>query len=82
MGGLEVTGVPAGETLCASSRSTLGMYLVKCLYSPSSKSPLQAQLTGSLFSLQLLVALLFFSLLDLISARIAPKVSSALRGFS
>ncbi|NWY65623.1 FANCA protein, partial [Erithacus rubecula] len=40
---------------------------------PSSKSPLQAQLTGSLFSLQLLVALLFFSLLDLISARIAPK---------
>ncbi|NWW12479.1 FANCA protein, partial [Oreocharis arfaki] len=31
------------------------------------------QLTGSLFSLQLLVALLFFSLLDLISARIAPK---------
>ncbi|NXL72134.1 FANCA protein, partial [Leptocoma aspasia] len=33
----------------------------------------QAQLTGSLFSLQLLVALLFFSLLDLISARIAPK---------
>ncbi|NWV85289.1 FANCA protein, partial [Dasyornis broadbenti] len=28
---------------------------------------------GSLFSLQLLVALLFFSLLDLISARIAPK---------
>ncbi|NWX54159.1 FANCA protein, partial [Promerops cafer] len=38
-----------------------------------SKSPLQAQLTGSLFSLQLLVALLFFSLLDLISARIAPK---------
>ncbi|NXI18637.1 FANCA protein, partial [Irena cyanogastra] len=39
----------------------------------SSKSPLQAQLTGSLFSLQLLVALLFFSLLDLISARIAPK---------
>ncbi|NXP40454.1 FANCA protein, partial [Leiothrix lutea] len=38
-----------------------------------SKSPPQAQLTGSLFSLQLLVALLFFSLLDLISARIAPK---------
>ncbi|NXV06034.1 FANCA protein, partial [Cettia cetti] len=37
------------------------------------KSPPQAQLTGSLFSLQLLVALLFFSLLDLISARIAPK---------
>ncbi|NXB77300.1 FANCA protein, partial [Donacobius atricapilla] len=33
----------------------------------------QAQLIGSLFSLQLLVALLFFSLLDLISARIAPK---------
>ncbi|NWZ34675.1 FANCA protein, partial [Brachypodius atriceps] len=32
----------------------------------------QARL-GSLFSLQLLVALLFFSLLDLISARIAPK---------
>ncbi|NXQ27836.1 FANCA protein, partial [Alaudala cheleensis] len=31
------------------------------------------QLTGSLFPLQLLVALLFFSLLDLISARIAPK---------
>ncbi|NWU30580.1 FANCA protein, partial [Dyaphorophyia castanea] len=28
---------------------------------------------GSLFSLQVLVALLFFSLLDLISARIAPK---------
>ncbi|NWH98047.1 FANCA protein, partial [Tichodroma muraria] len=37
------------------------------------QSPLWAQLTGSLFSLQLLVALLFFSLLDLISARIAPK---------
>ncbi|NWV34202.1 FANCA protein, partial [Grantiella picta] len=35
------------------------------------QSPLQ--LTGNLFSLQLLVALLFFSLLDLISARIAPK---------
>ncbi|NWV02229.1 FANCA protein, partial [Ptilonorhynchus violaceus] len=32
----------------------------------------QARL-GSLFSLQLLVSLLFFSLLDLISARIAPK---------
>ncbi|NXU39219.1 FANCA protein, partial [Drymodes brunneopygia] len=32
----------------------------------------QARL-GSLFSLQLLVALLFFSLLDLISARIAPE---------
>ncbi|NXB90504.1 FANCA protein, partial [Vidua chalybeata] len=32
----------------------------------------QARL-GSLFSLQLLVALLFFSVLDLISARIAPK---------
>ncbi|NWR00024.1 FANCA protein, partial [Paradoxornis webbianus] len=32
----------------------------------------QARL-GSLFSLQLLVALLFFSLLDLISARVAPK---------
>ncbi|NWI46342.1 FANCA protein, partial [Picathartes gymnocephalus] len=32
----------------------------------------QARL-GSFFSLQLLVALLFFSLLDLISARIAPK---------
>ncbi|NXU09640.1 FANCA protein, partial [Pardalotus punctatus] len=38
-----------------------------------SELPLQVQLTGSLFSLQLLVALLFFSLLDLISARIAPK---------
>ncbi|NXE95106.1 FANCA protein, partial [Menura novaehollandiae] len=38
-----------------------------------SKSPPQVQLTGSLFSLQLLVSLLFFSLLDLISARIAPK---------
>ncbi|NWT71426.1 FANCA protein, partial [Prunella himalayana] len=37
------------------------------------RSSTQAQLTGSLFSLQLLVALLFFSLLDLISARIAPK---------
>ncbi|NWV96087.1 FANCA protein, partial [Machaerirhynchus nigripectus] len=37
------------------------------------QSPVQVQLTGSLFSLQLLVALLFFSLLDLISARIAPK---------
>ncbi|NWR96384.1 FANCA protein, partial [Motacilla alba] len=37
------------------------------------ESPPQAQLTGSLLSLQLLVALLFFSLLDLISARIAPK---------
>ncbi|NWW81543.1 FANCA protein, partial [Climacteris rufus] len=35
--------------------------------------PPQLQLTGSLFSLQLLVSLLFFSLLDLISARIAPK---------
>ncbi|NWX36771.1 FANCA protein, partial [Notiomystis cincta] len=39
----------------------------------NSKSPLQVQLTGSLFPLQLLVALLFFSLLDLISARIAPE---------
>ncbi|NXY15974.1 FANCA protein, partial [Atrichornis clamosus] len=38
-----------------------------------SKSPPQVQPTGSLFSLQLLVSLLFFSLLDLISARIAPK---------
>ncbi|NXH49584.1 FANCA protein, partial [Dicaeum eximium] len=37
------------------------------------ESPPQAQLTGSLLSLQLLLALLFFSLLDLISARIAPK---------
>ncbi|NXO93156.1 FANCA protein, partial [Certhia brachydactyla] len=46
---------------------------VPCLERPSSKPPLQAQLTGSLFSLQLLIALLFFSLLDLISARIAPK---------
>ncbi|NXS73451.1 FANCA protein, partial [Pandion haliaetus] len=35
--------------------------------------PLQIQLTGSLFSLQLLVSLLFFSLMDLISAKIAPK---------
>ncbi|NXA81273.1 FANCA protein, partial [Thryothorus ludovicianus] len=44
------------------------------LQQPSSKPPPPwAQLTGSLFSLQLLVALLFFSLLDLISARIAPK---------
>ncbi|NXE42076.1 FANCA protein, partial [Ptilorrhoa leucosticta] len=43
------------------------------LQQSSSRSPLQVQLTGSLFSLQLLVALLFFSLLDLISARIAPK---------
>ncbi|NXO71930.1 FANCA protein, partial [Phainopepla nitens] len=42
------------------------------LQQPGSKS-LQAQLTGSLFFLQLLLALLFFSLLDLISARIAPK---------
>ncbi|NXS89884.1 FANCA protein, partial [Erpornis zantholeuca] len=33
----------------------------------------EVQLTSSLCSLQLLVALLFFSLLDLISARIAPK---------
>ncbi|NXS34353.1 FANCA protein, partial [Pomatostomus ruficeps] len=43
------------------------------LQQPRSESPLQLQLTGSLFSLQLLVSLLFFSLLDLISARIAPK---------
>ncbi|NXH89101.1 FANCA protein, partial [Edolisoma coerulescens] len=43
------------------------------LQQSSSRSPPQVQLTGSLFSLQLLVALLFFSLLDLISARIAPK---------
>ncbi|NXN88894.1 FANCA protein, partial [Bombycilla garrulus] len=34
---------------------------------------LQPQLTASLFPLQLLLALLLFSLLDLISARIAPK---------
>ncbi|NXB69125.1 FANCA protein, partial [Struthidea cinerea] len=40
---------------------------------PSSESSLQVQLTGSLSPLQLLVALLFFALLDLISARIAPK---------
>ncbi|NXK98292.1 FANCA protein, partial [Formicarius rufipectus] len=40
---------------------------------PNSESPLQVQLTGSLFSLQVLVSLLFFSLLDLISAKIAPK---------
>ncbi|NWU73012.1 FANCA protein, partial [Pterocles burchelli] len=33
----------------------------------------QTQLTGSVFSLQLLVSLLFFSLTDLISAKIAPK---------
>ncbi|NXL10513.1 FANCA protein, partial [Mesembrinibis cayennensis] len=38
-----------------------------------SESPPQIQLTGSLFSLQLLVPLLFFSLMDLISAKIAPK---------
>ncbi|NXD30610.1 FANCA protein, partial [Spelaeornis formosus] len=54
-----------------------GMNLVGCSCSltegPSSRSPPQAQLTGSPFSLQLLVALLFFSLLDLISARISPK---------
>ncbi|NXY62735.1 FANCA protein, partial [Callaeas wilsoni] len=43
------------------------------LRQPRAKSPLQVHLTGSLFSSQLLVALLFFSLLDLISARIAPK---------
>ncbi|NWI25170.1 FANCA protein, partial [Sula dactylatra] len=36
-----------------------------------SESPIQ--LTGSLFPLQLLVSLLFFSLMDLISAKIAPK---------
>ncbi|NXP19943.1 FANCA protein, partial [Scytalopus superciliaris] len=34
---------------------------------------IQVQLTSSLLSLQVLVSLLFFSLLDLISARIAPK---------
>ncbi|NWH17801.1 FANCA protein, partial [Grus americana] len=39
----------------------------------SSESPPQIQLTGVLFSLQLLVSLLFFSLMDLISAKIAPK---------
>lgn len=36
----------------------------------------------TLFSLQFLVSLLFFSLMDLISAKIAPKVNSALGGFS
>ncbi|NXP65724.1 FANCA protein, partial [Chloropsis cyanopogon] len=59
------------------SAAFLHVHLVNCLCSltgkGNSKSPLQAQLTGSLFSLQLLVALLFFSLLDLISARIAPR---------
>ncbi|NWX41782.1 FANCA protein, partial [Steatornis caripensis] len=38
----------------------------------SEPSP-QIQLTGILFSLQLLVALLFFSLVDLVSAKLAPK---------
>ncbi|NXR02244.1 FANCA protein, partial [Sagittarius serpentarius] len=39
----------------------------------SSESRPQIPLTGSLFSLQLLVSLLFFSLMDLISAKVAPK---------
>ncbi|NXC40534.1 FANCA protein, partial [Penelope pileata] len=38
-----------------------------------SESSPQIQLTGTLFPLQLLVSLLFFSLMDLISAKIAPK---------
>ncbi|NWZ95184.1 FANCA protein, partial [Nesospiza acunhae] len=42
-------------------------------HSPRGTEALERLGTGSLFSLQLLVALLFFSLLDLISARIAPK---------
>ncbi|NWT34369.1 FANCA protein, partial [Cardinalis cardinalis] len=42
-------------------------------HSPRGTEALERLGPGSLFSLQLLVALLFFSLLDLISARIAPK---------
>ncbi|NXL83252.1 FANCA protein, partial [Alectura lathami] len=39
----------------------------------SSEPPPQARLTGTLCPLQLLVSLLFFSLMDLISAKIAPR---------
>ncbi|NXE29366.1 FANCA protein, partial [Ardeotis kori] len=44
-----------------------------CTVQQHSQSPPQTQLTRALFSLQLLVSLLFFSLMDLISAKIAPK---------
>ncbi|NXO54445.1 FANCA protein, partial [Aramus guarauna] len=56
---------------CAIQRQS--PHVISRLESMSSESPLQIELTGFLFSLQLLVSLLFFSLMDLISAKIAPK---------
>ncbi|NXF72005.1 FANCA protein, partial [Sclerurus mexicanus] len=48
-------------------------FLHSAILQQSPRSPLQVQLKGSLLSLQVLVSLLFFSLLDLISAKIAPE---------
>ncbi|NXM39811.1 FANCA protein, partial [Gymnorhina tibicen] len=50
-----------------------GREALERLGTDAEQARLGTAVTGSLFSLQLLLALLFFSLLDLISARIAPK---------
>ncbi|NXU25596.1 FANCA protein, partial [Thalassarche chlororhynchos] len=63
----------SGVVFPLSSPPWISAAFLHCTVQQHSESPPQIQLTGSLFSLQLLVSLLFFSLMDLISAKIAPK---------